>query len=47
MGRGKKKQFINKKESSKFVLLHRSQQDADYGKEGSREEPHPPATTHK
>lgn len=34
---GKKKPFIDKKGSSKFVLLHRSQQDADYGKEGASE----------
>ena len=30
MPRGKKK-FIDKKKASTFVLLHRSQQDADYG----------------
>ena len=32
-----KKKFVEKGSSTKFVLLHRSQQDADYGKEGASE----------
>jgi hypothetical protein len=32
---GKTKKFIEKGSSTKFVLLHRSQQDAEYGKEGA------------
>ena len=31
---GKKKQFAPKDGSTKFVLMHRSQQDAEYGQEG-------------
>ena len=29
-----KRKFVEKDSSTKYVLLHRSQQDADYGKEG-------------
>jgi protein LTV1 len=32
---GKKKQFAPKDGSSKFVLMHRSQRDADYGQDGA------------
>ena len=34
MGKNTKKKF-GKDGSTKFVLMHRSQQDADYGKEGA------------
>lgn len=32
-----KKKFVDKRTASTFVLMHRSQQDADYGKDSASE----------
>jgi len=32
---GKTKKFLSKENSTKYLLLHRSQQDSEYGKDGA------------